>query len=309
MKFLPLHKVNGEILFESFGNLFIYRSRTMSRMNNLEVNHRAEKALKHLSLEAGVVDNLKSIFQEYLPAFAKDLTELTLHFNDQEHTTYLKDFLFKENRALYKAKQLDYMTYGQTLISIPEGFKGQLLTYGKTLDQQLVIAFNRIENLLGYINTYLSVFLSDKDRQLSMNDVTKYFESVRKERESVIEEVQKFFDKTRSTISKERLNKVIHRFEDIKDFKPVMSSLDKQISRMDLNTIQSKINETIDLTKLIQEQLNKGEIVAITPTVSNSISNGLYESARYVEMISLLYYDTVVYMRSVNSIIDTLIEA
>lgn len=278
-------------------------------MNQVTVRHSTEKALKHLSLEAGVVDDLKNVFQEYLPAFAKDLSELTLHFNDQEHTTYLKDFLSKENRALYKAKHLDYMTYGQTLVSIPEGFKGHLLSYGQALDHQLNTAFNRIENLLSYINTYLSVFLSDKDRQLSMNDVTKYFDTVRKERELIIETVQQFFDKNRGTISKERLNKVLHRFEEIKDFKPVMSSLDKQISKMDLNTIQSKVNETIDLTKLVQEQLKKGEIVAITPTVSNSISIGLYESARYVEMVSLLYYDTVVYMKSVNSLIDSLVDA
>jgi hypothetical protein len=275
----------------------------------IEINTPASRALEHIALEASVINNLKELVQGYLPSFTADLVQMVKNISDHEHTDYLKEFLSKDGRAVYKAKHLDYMTFGLNLTSVPEGFDGLLVPYGQSLLSNMEIVLNRIGSLVASINTYMSTIITNKDRQLSMNDLTKYYQSVAKERETMIEDLARYFSKEKTTVSKAQINHVLQRMGDIADIKELMVELDKKFRKFNLDDLQKRVQETIDLADLLKKSMASNDIPTVAPAVAKSISGGLYETARYIEFVVAFYYDVVVYMKSCNDLYDRILQA
>jgi hypothetical protein len=89
--------------------------------------------VRTISLESGFLSDLKDLINEALPMLKTKLSNLMLNEHDKAATQYIQEIFSLETKATYKAKHLDFLTFGVNFVSVPIGFKGHLIDYGSEL--------------------------------------------------------------------------------------------------------------------------------------------------------------------------------
>lgn len=263
------------------------------------------RALEHIAIEANTAFNLKNLVQGYLPAFIRDIAQgATNLIQDRDENQYYRNFIMKDHRVAYKAQHLDYMTYGVNLVSVPEGFSGHLPTYGRTLISVGQSVQKRLPSLLTTLNSYLSQVISNGSHRHSLRDMSAVYKEVAAERDNMVAQLAVFFPKDKVGITKGQINRILERMSDVKDLKAGMDDLDRVYKGFDVHAIHAQIQESVDLANMTLKYLKEGHIEALTPAVSKTIMNGIHESALYIEFVSALIFDIIVYMKSVDNLYD-----
>lgn len=267
-------------------------------------------AINRISLEASFATNLVNLLKGYLPAFINDLVVMSANMAKETNNIQIyKDFISKEHRVFYKIQNLDYMTFGHVLVSVPEGFSGSLNKYGELLIQCILLVRNRLPQLLGTLNSYMAQLISNTDHRTSMKDVSIYYKEADKERLDIIFKIGKFFPKNKTSITKAQLNTIISRMNDVKDFKLTMDKLNSEFNKLNLQELQGKVKESVDLSNMLLQYIKEDKIPIITPAVSKTISYGLHNSATYIELTSGVVFDTLVYMKAIDDLYNTILNA
>lgn len=240
-----------------------------------------------------------SVFQKYIPSFLSDLVSI------QERMTSLAKFTFlmgRQDKFEYKIEHMSPMEAAEIIISVPEGFRGNLVTYGHLLNDQLVQVHTEMFQVLGAINAYMSVFITNKTQQLTMRDASREFKDHERAYEAFNNARKVFFDARFSDVSKARLMTVFDNMKNMYQIEKVMEGMKKALARYDLETLSSKVRETSELATLLKKNIDDGQVDHITAPVMATISHGLYAAARFTELVSILNYDAQVYMSCMDKL-------
>lgn len=267
-----------------------------------------ESHLEHIALEGEFLVNMLETFKTTIPSFLTKLKDANTHLAETSKAQDNLDIELskKEKKALEYSKHLDFVGFGDRLISVPENFKGDFIKYAILLNNIATVAYQTQNTVLAEYNQILSAFITNKEDKISLKDHTSFFNRIKAERESYNEKLGDFLNK-KSGVSKMRFRDVLSRMSDLEPLVRQANYLSSQHSRAKLQDINSSVNHCVDLLNLVVTGVQDGTITNISPNATMNISRGAYEVAKYVEFVGIIYFDITVFLNSVNSMLDAVI--
>lgn len=263
--------------------------------------------VRRLAVESSVGADILGLFrsivpksQELITAFMPNLAQLA----DDSSKNPLKSSLFRS--VLTSSRDFNFLAYEQTLIMVPEGFNGKLVTY-----LELLIAHTQDElregvRVLNEYNLELSSFISNADVRKSLRSHGDFYKNIRQAREDWEKNLKKFFDEKNHTISRRPLGTVIERFADLERVFAQAEKLAELRSKLNYQLVKAEVDKTVSMLDLIRERLTDGNINDLSGQVAKNLSEGAYEVAKFVESISIHGYHIETAVSSVNSIAEQL---
>lgn len=249
-----------------------------------------EEHISRLALEASVLANLSESFSRFIPAMSTRFSELCSQFaNTENHSEKMKEFTVSYREFQPKAKLLNFIDYRQALVSVPEGMNGELLSFVEFLAEHAGDVFNAAFTALDSFQNVLSAFVSNKDNKLTLSDMTHQYRAVKEYRERVTNKLSDFFDQN-SSISKRRLGVVLARVTDITTLRDQLAKLDKMIQDKHLTQLSDKVSKISQLFSLIQKSIKEDGLEEISGAAAKNISEGAYEMAKLVELVSVFRF-------------------
>lgn len=244
-----------------------------------------EHQLERLALEANFIQNLTNQFESVLPNLVSKLND---------HTSFFKSKLFdKPNvKELYKAYDsikpqlatLSFVNYKDTLVSIPEGFKGNFIEYLKVLINLNTPIYKEVNSLLSEYNSVLADFITNKDAKQSNSNHDVLYKKASHYREDTLKKINPFFTSTNQ--SKMKLGSMVSRFSDIKILTDLAVDLERLQNPQQLSQIADGVDKSIQLLSIIKDQLDKDKVTVISGVTASSIANGAYEVGKFIEFIA-----------------------
>lgn len=274
---------------------------TIEPSNNLTLE------IQQISLESDLIGNFVDSVKSILPKTVSLITEFkeSLVRQDEEQLSSLLS-----NKVDLKSKTNDYVKYGQTLLSVPEGFKGNLLDYGVELNKISDRIYNHCYSYLDEFSFILSAFITNKENKISIKKHEVLFDTIEKTRNEIISEYERFLDPN-SNNTKQYLKSTLHRFNDIPFISKELQKLNKSNDKKHLESINKSIIKLIDLLNIIIANINDGKIEDLNSSVSYNLSKGSYELAKFIELVSIHKYRVEQYMGIMKSnyeLLDSILE-
>lgn len=252
--------------------------------------------LEALSLEAINIANVIEVFKGILPDLVgkiKQTLESIPKYTDIIHKNKLTSdikLINSLNKELSdKIKLTNYVDRRELLISVPEGFKGNLVDYTILLNGLTSKIYPEANKLLTEYKFIISGFLTNKDQKISLKDYTTFFNSIKRQRESFTSDVSEFFTNNSST-SRAKLGSVINKFSDLDII--IKNVTEANIVRKDniLSDISQSTNEITKVLDTIIDRVSKGDISNISGASAKNLAEGAYEIAKYIEFVSIFNY-------------------
>lgn len=246
-----------------------------------------ESQMAHLSIESELVSNVIEYFKNIIPSLSGKIKEL---LESLESTDVNKDavlLIMTSNKSLLKKiPYADYSNYSKLLVSVPEGFKGDILEYTKMLNQLNPKVFKEANNLLTEYSFILSAFITNKDSKITLNDHTHLYNKIKKNREDLTRHMVHYFSTGNS--SKTYLGQVLGRLKDLDDLAKSTIALNREDNvNSNLDEIVKSTNNILSLLDIVTDGIQKGSINNVSGAAAKNISEGAYELAKLIEFVSL----------------------
>lgn len=276
--------------------------------NNAYSEAQCAHMVRRISLESGFLADLKDLINEALPMLKTKLSNLMVEDKDKAATQYIQEIFSLETKATYKAKHLDFLTFGVNFVSVPLGFKGHLIDYGSELLTTLSEGGKTLNQLLVTTNMQLANCITNSDAMLSLKENSKIYTDAGNNRMDRNKQLGKFIV-ANNGISKLPMTSVLYRFSDLGILGKQAKDLNMAIRDLRISQIKDKITELTGMADILIKALKDDNVKKVSPIQAKNISVALYETASYVEFISTIYYDTVVFTQSISGLFKTIVEA
>lgn len=265
-----------------------------------------ESQLQLLALEANSITNLIDVFKNIIPNLASRISEAknTFIVNNSE-SDYSKNVQASYSKVESKLKHVQFTNVGNTLISVPEGFKGNFINYLKLLNKLSPALYSETNVILGEYNFVLSSFITNKEDKISLKDHTNLFQRAKLRREYFVKEITGFFP-TDSSQSKTYLKNTIERFADIDAVVIESKRLDKVHNSQNIKAISESIQKTVQLLDIIIKNVESKGITNVSGNSAKNISEGAYEIGKLVEFIAVFRFKTDTILKSIESLLQTI---
>lgn len=264
-----------------------------------------ESHLERLALEANVLANTIDTFKNLLPSLAAKISDISGTFSHSEISAQSKNINACYSELKKKIDYVKFTEYDKTLVSVPEGFKGNLLDYIKLINKLSPEIYSEVNSILTEYSFLLSSFITNKDSKLSNKDSTAFFSKMQTHRESILKEISKFFPSD-SALSKVYLTGIIGRFADLVPLVEETNKLDKKHVAQNIEDISKGVHKAVDLLNIVIKDIENGNVSNVSGGASLNISKGAYEVAKYVEFVSIFRFKTEQAITSVSKLVDQL---
>ena len=263
---------------------------------------------EHIALESDFTSNVIKLVKSALPSFIHELLSSQEKLSNQQITPDVVEILKLTPTAFYKSKSLDLMLFGDSLVSAPENFTGKYLEYVVELSAALTDTHNTVNMLLAHVNTYVSTLVTNPEFSLNGKENTIIYHKAENQRQAINHKLAKFFPKE-TGVSKQKISTLLNRFQDIDQIKPKIEQLRKVVDGLRFSEINEHIRETSELSDMLLKNISSQDIKAITPAVAKNLSEGLYETARHVELLTVIYFDAVVFIKCYKELLEHISKA
>lgn len=263
---------------------------------------------KRLALEAELLNNAISAFKGVISNISNKMSSLTSMFRGTGLTSKICQDIIKvekENSLISKLESAKYSEYSGIVVSQPEGFNGDFLTYVRTL---INVADPLYKGTDEFFNAYIGIlktFLSNKDAKTSLKEHNKLYKDVEKQRTELTKKVENFF-KAGNYQSKVQIKKVLYRLSDVKPLMDDIKTLDAVNNKTTSSELKKKVDQCSELLTEIHNEVQKGSITDISGSAALNISKGAYEFAKYMEYVSVFRWRVDQISQSVLVLLATL---
>lgn len=266
-----------------------------------------ESAYQQISLEAFVVPNMLQSLKSTIPSLIEGLKQnaqalLGINTENNEEVIKLQD---KDKKLIQSLKTIGFMHFDKELVSVPENFVGNLLHYTKTLTKITETVNIYQKEMFTQYQVILSAIVTNKSEKVSLQDHTKLFKNIHNQRESFLKEIKKYFPRETHQ-SKAQLGKVISRTEELAELIYSVEHLNHILTTISLTDISSNVNKCVSTLQILTGQVEDANSGIISSNTAMNISTGAYECGKFVEFISILYFDILTLTTSVSSIVEYL---
>lgn len=267
-----------------------------------------ERMLERIALEANFMSDMRELMVDFIPALKNKLAAFVPHGQATEYDKYAHNIFMLEAKAKYKADKLDFLTFGANFVSVPIGFNGYLTNYSEELTRAINQCKPMAAQILSTINMQLANCITNKDAVLSIKEDTKIYTEAKNHRDDVNKKLGEYLTGV-NTSGKAPMTSVLRRFADISDLAKQTKDVMSAIKPINLVDIKNKITELSSMADLLLDAMKKKETERVSPMVAKTLSMGLFETAAYIEFLSVLYYDAMVLMQTISNLFTTIVEA
>lgn len=249
-----------------------------------------ESQMERLAMEAEFLANMIDTFRNVVPSLTTKLFDAGIQIKSYfEDTKTARDIKTTHYSLAKKTAHVNFTDYRHILVSVPEGFNGDMLGYSKLLNRMSPEMYKELNDVLIQYNFILSGFISNKEDKLSLQDHTALFKKTQNHREALIAQVDPFFSAD-SDQSKMKLGTFIDRFADIAPLVSEVLKLEKIHSEQNVAELKRSVDKCVDLLKIISDGTANSNIANISGPVAKNISIGAYEIGKYVEFMAAIRF-------------------
>lgn len=270
-----------------------------------------DRLQKRIAVESITEPSLFIFFSQILPKSAelvKSFIPNFAKFTESDPASYTKLNNSQRQTLVKEVAKYSFSTYEDTVISVPEGFNGSLITYLEVLVGQGKVVLDHGQNVIKDYNRELAMFLSNLDARASLKSHSQQYRQIRLEREAYQSAVEAFFNKKNASLSRQRLGSVIERFGDLDKVFLLEEKLIGVKKEQDFKTVIAEIQRTVDMMALVKARIDDKSIEKISGQVIKNLAEGAYEVAKYAEYMSLYSYFVESALASVNNLSTQLSE-
>jgi hypothetical protein len=252
---------------------------------------RDQISMEFISLDPAV-GFLKNSIDGIISAFANtisapDLPKITNLSRDQ-------------SKFLQVLKDIPFSEIGQLKAYVPEGMKSKYLDYLDTL-LPVTDQFKDIQNkLLQPYTLFLAQLVSDKKASISTNANKIEYGKLESQRDAIYKSFSSHYNM--DSYGAERLVKdVVDRNN---DWGPVFNKLNicsANMDSIDKELIKRQVKQCVDYLSIIKENLDSEQMSRTTKETAERLSNGCYQIARELEMLSVTHYRVLALKGSVEN--------
>jgi hypothetical protein len=261
-----------------------------------------ESQLERLALESNAIANVIATFKNIIPGLVAKLSDIAKIETDT--TSDLVRHVKSEYQSLdLKLKYAKFGDYDRTLISVPEGFKGDILEYLKVMNRLMSDVYQGVQEMLLEYSTILGIFISNKDAKIDLSDYQGFTKRTAAQRQHLIESFQHWYP-TGGVRSKTTLGSSLSRFSDIDACVQEVTRLDARHQSQNITSINTAVHRCVELLNILIDQTSHGEIGQVSGPAAQAVAVGAYEVASTVEALSVFRYRTMQIMTSVDQLVS-----
>lgn len=273
---------------------------TPAALTQTEAYDQLRHRCRVLSAESFSTVNILDRLREMLPSAISAITQLA---PGKPEAPPLADFSFTgEAKSVLKlVEHQSFLDYERTLVQVPEGFTGDLLTYLKELCR---IGEEMTTQAVGELQTYvliLSAFLSNADARNSLRDQRSFAARLKMQREHALDRIAPFFKKN-SALSLQPIGNVFSRFADLNAIYVEAARLQGIENRQSYRDIKKTVDEAVGCLKLIKDRADDHDIESVSGPMAKNIADGARVVAEYVEFVAVYAYHVESVLSSVIAI-------
>lgn len=265
-----------------------------------------ESQLQRLALEASAIANVVDTFKTIIPTLCGKLHTAYSSLKTQDNlSSEVTKAKISYRQVSPKFSHASYLNYSKTLVSVPEGFKGNLLDYVQMLNEMAPEVFLQANKTLASYSFTLAAFITNKENKTSVQDHAHIYKNVAKQREELSAKFGVFFPKATS-LSKAYLGETISRFADVDVLVQSIERLNGQRKSQNISEISESVKRCVDLLDIIVEDTQSNGLAKVSGAAALSISEGAYEIGKYVEFIAIYRYRAEQAISSATKLVQTL---
>lgn len=270
-----------------------------------------EDDAKMIAIESalGTTGGVMEVFSRIIPKAAQALSGLIEPISGYLKPEQGMSTLTSQNKKLLsRLNKLPFMAYREMLVQVPEGFNGNLLAYLKWMKKVQVEVVRSANDLMKDYSAELSMFLSNSDYRKTLKSHEKFYKNVQTTRADVTKVLESFFSH-KGNQSRIKLGSIVMRFAELEEvFEEVNGLMDAAQLRTELSKLLAAVSQTTELLGLLKTKLEDKELDNVSGDMAKHISEGAYECGKYVELVSVLSFQSDQLVASIKAISDQLEE-
>lgn len=244
----------------------------------------------------------------YLPNFSNKLKMVTYDLTNKLESlgAITRSLSDKKDTVRVAINTKNYADFSKTIIPVPENFKGSYIEYATLLREISKDVYDTEYKLVAEYQFMLSVFISNKETKLSLfAKEQEYFANVKKYRDNSTTKLSNFFPNINGN-SLSLVKNVIDRMGDIVTVVDIMADVHELHSKFDVKGLVTKARECAELIDIVIDNINTGKYEEASPEAIQTLANGAYEVAKYIEFVSLFFYKVSVMINMTNILVNKL---
>lgn len=261
-----------------------------------------DQALAKIAMESSMLSNTVSTISNFFPSL---FASVSSSFAKTEELKLVESKLAGDEKFVVdKIQPLMFLDLASIKTVTPEGFKGQYVDYATVLLNASIDMSSIVDNVLKPYMTYLAQFVSNKDAKKATKDNTSIYKSMKANREQAMLSMDKFL--TQGLGVNAVIGDVINRKQDLHSVYSTKANIVLQFKAIDLNEVKSCVKHCTDMLEIIIRQTEDGQILNVTPEVTQNLALGAAEVAREVEYLSILNYRVLTFTTCVDHMTEKL---
>lgn len=204
-----------------------------------------------------------------------------------------KVFFEQLNYLESKLDKINYVDIKDKIVPIPQGFKGEYISYIEALLPIIKETKEHIKEVLVDYTTLVSSIINNGSDKIILKDYNELYKKIQDSRVKIDNEYKKFFSGNQAIA---KVGELIASMSQLKELNKKLEVLILTVDKQELTSMNESVNNVHNLLNILISSIKENKIV-VNKADTIDLSNGAYELASYLESVAMTYY-------SINEIIN-----
>lgn len=204
-----------------------------------------------------------------------------------------KVFFEQLNYLESKLDKINYVDVKDKIVPVPQGFKGEYISYIEALLPIIKETKEHIKEVLADYTTLVSSIINNGSDKIILKDYNELYKKIQDSRVKIDNEYKKFFSGNQAVA---KVGELIGSMGQLKELNKKLEILILSVDKQELTIMNDGVNNVHNLLNILISSIKENKIV-VNKADTIDLSNGAYELASYLESVAMTYY-------SINEIIN-----
>jgi len=251
-----------------------------------------------IALETFTLTSANKMLSNFFPSMVANLKEFAERFKAENGAI---SFSSDQKRFLKKLETLNYLDIANFSVSVPDGFSSNFVDYLKDLSVASTQISAIEKEILNPFSTYLAKLISSADHRFDTSNYFTLLNDYGDKREQNLINLKTHFSAKVGTVS--TLSEVVSRNADWSVVFRFDNEIMKELNSVNRTNLDKKVKEISSYLSLITDKIKKNELQGVSPEVTRSLAEGVYQVARDLEAFSIIYYQALVITTSIDQFV------
>ena len=262
--------------------------------------------LEGFSLSMDIIKNGIDLAKDLLPNILDRIEKISLQLDDYlgQSNTIAKQLLTERSVVIRSSKELPFLTFSNRYVTVPENFNGNFLEYGETLAACIKEVMPMQKNFLQEYNRSLSMFLTNKDDRTTISaNHTDIYKAANAKRVAVEAMISKFYGSYTGR-SRVEIKNIMKRMSELDEIILTVGKIGELTKPSLVYEMNDSLKECTAKLNLIIKRIRENSFSILSPERTRTLSEGTFEIAKFCEMVSILYFQTLTYCTTAERLVE-----